>query len=113
MAALAGVPGQVVDSSETAGSVPDPRGERLADLDGELAVDTVTRGPFEMKILKIVESQSHLRQGSTKRWATRSRPGGPTPVLGLGYKTAVARSSGSAACTLVTPALPRTIRGRR
>jgi endo-1,4-beta-mannosidase len=31
-----------------------PRGERLADLDDELAVDTVTQGPFEIKILKIL-----------------------------------------------------------
>jgi endo-1,4-beta-mannosidase len=33
-----------------------PPNERLADLDDELAVDTVTLGPFEIKVLKIVES---------------------------------------------------------
>jgi hypothetical protein len=32
------------------------RGGRLADVDDELAVDTVTRGPFEIRTLKIVES---------------------------------------------------------
>jgi hypothetical protein len=31
-----------------------PRRERLADLDDELTVDTVTHGPFEIKILKIL-----------------------------------------------------------
>jgi endo-1,4-beta-mannosidase len=33
-----------------------PHNERLADLDDESAVDTVTLGPFEIKVLKIVES---------------------------------------------------------
>jgi endo-1,4-beta-mannosidase len=32
-----------------------PRSERLADLDDELAADTVTLGPFEIKVLKILE----------------------------------------------------------
>ena len=32
-----------------------PGGERLADLDDELTVDTVTLGPFEIKILKFAE----------------------------------------------------------
>jgi len=32
-----------------------PGSERLADLDDELAVDTVTLGPFEIKTLKILE----------------------------------------------------------
>jgi hypothetical protein len=34
-------------------------------------------------------------------------------VTPLGYESAVACSSDSAACFLVTPAVPRTIRGRR
>ena len=34
-----------------AGAAP---GERLADLDGEVALDTVTLGPFGIKILKIL-----------------------------------------------------------
>ena len=32
-----------------------PRDDRLYDLDDESAVDTVTLGPFEIKILKIAE----------------------------------------------------------